>query len=95
MCRFADETDAATIRGLALADVVEVYDALVRPSSGVQTRRKLSVHLVSQQMAETPEEPAGAQMIVDESRFKAGLGCAPAATPIMSEAFGEYQYVCM
>lgn len=34
------------------------------------------------------EDPRGEA----ESTFKAGLGCAPAATPVISAAFGGYQH---
>ncbi len=33
-------------------------------------------------------------LVVDESRLKAGLGCAPAVTLVVSEAFGESSSVC-
>ncbi|KAI8985011.1 LuxS/MPP-like metallohydrolase [Trametes punicea] len=101
------ETDASVIRELPLEEVVRTYDALVRPSSGSQTRRKLSVHLASQQLHEeppptpSPAEPPQATLKVtlvaqgiagsaEESTFKAGLTCAPAAIPVISAAFGEY-----
>ncbi|KAI0674093.1 LuxS/MPP-like metallohydrolase [Trametes maxima] len=48
------ETDASVIRELTRDEVVRTYDALVRPSSGAQTRKKLSVHLLSQQLDEHP-----------------------------------------
>ncbi|KAI0819462.1 LuxS/MPP-like metallohydrolase [Trametes gibbosa] len=41
------EEDAALVCALALSEVVASYDALVRPSTGAQTRKKLSIHLVS------------------------------------------------
>ncbi|KAI0763999.1 LuxS/MPP-like metallohydrolase [Trametes elegans] len=44
------ETDVSVIRELTLGDVMQVYDTLVRPSSGHLTRKKLSVHLLSQQL---------------------------------------------
>ncbi|KAI0764784.1 LuxS/MPP-like metallohydrolase [Fomes fomentarius] len=87
------ETDASAIRDLSRGEVVEVYDALVRPSSGAKTRRTLSVQLLSQQLDETPPDMDQARLVVDESRFKAGLGCAPAVTPVVSDAFGEYTSV--
>ena len=75
------------IRTLTLGEVVAVYNGCMHPSLGAQTRKKLSVQLVSQQMEETPPEPGDAVMIADESAFKAGLACAPATTPVISDAF--------
>ncbi|PIL27298.1 hypothetical protein GSI_10445 [Ganoderma sinense ZZ0214-1] len=48
------EKDAEVIRALTLAEVVDAYNRLVRPSTGAHTRRKLSVQLVSQQLKEDP-----------------------------------------
>ncbi|KAI0367165.1 LuxS/MPP-like metallohydrolase [Pilatotrama ljubarskyi] len=131
------ETDASVIRELTLAEVVATYDTFVRPSSGGHTRKKLSVHLLSQEMREAPPEHAPSPPPADsgaaapstpqvhtttaanaagaergggavqpplkvllseeddrrgaaESMFKAGLECAPGATPVLSSAFGEY-----
>ncbi|KAI1798428.1 LuxS/MPP-like metallohydrolase [Ganoderma leucocontextum] len=112
------EKDAEAIRALTLAEVVEAYNTLVRPSTGARTRRKLSVQLVSQQLQEDVPSSAFAsvdakeaapaapvQLFLDtqevlgvldgradeqESAFKARLGCAPATTPVVSAAFGEY-----
>ncbi|GBE85090.1 Putative zinc protease [Sparassis crispa] len=83
------ETDAAFIRTLKLEDVVEVFDKFVRPSSAITSRKKISVHLVSQQMKDTPRTTDGAKVITNESEslFKAGLACYPAAVPVVSEAF--------
>ncbi|KAI0646092.1 LuxS/MPP-like metallohydrolase [Trametes meyenii] len=50
------ETDASVIRELTHDEVVRTYDALVRPSSGALTRKKLSVHFLSQQLVETPPD---------------------------------------
>lgn len=94
VCLLPDETEASAIRDLSFGEVVEVYDALVRPSSGTKTRRTLSVQLISQQLDETPPDIDQTRLVVDESRFKAGLGCAPAVTLVVSEAFGEYTSVC-
>ncbi|KAI0353367.1 LuxS/MPP-like metallohydrolase [Trametes cingulata] len=108
------ETDASVIRELTLAEVVATYDALVRPSTGGHTRRKLAVHLLSQEMREAPPEhvqspppadsavtaPGTSELLLAEeddvrgeaeSMFKAGLECAPAATPVLSDALGEYR----
>ncbi|KAI0634940.1 LuxS/MPP-like metallohydrolase [Trametes polyzona] len=145
------EVDASLIRELTLPEVVATYDALVRPSTGAQTRKKLSVHLLSQEIHETPLPPAvhascpppadsgispftpstspsvsvlatttsttaatasdapgtaeqqgagGPSVTVldaeadprgeGEAAFKARLVCAPAASPVISAAFGEY-----
>ncbi|KAI0718393.1 LuxS/MPP-like metallohydrolase [Cerioporus squamosus] len=86
------ETDAATIRALTLSEVIEAYNALLRPSTGAQTRKKLSVQLISQQINDTPEQTPDVQVVEDERMFKATLGCAPAAVPVMSEAFGQYAH---
>ncbi|EIW56019.1 LuxS/MPP-like metallohydrolase [Trametes versicolor FP-101664 SS1] len=123
------EEDASLIRELALPEVVATYDALVRPSTGAKTRKKLSVHLLSQEIREAPPAHPSAASDIDaspntdadvsgtaegavrpasqrtatlvaeedprgevESAFKAGLGCAPAATPVISAAFGGYEH---
>ena len=85
-----------------------MYNTLMRPSTAVHSRRKLSVQLVSQQLKDDVPPPAPApeavliedtQQVVGvldrsagerESAFKARLQCAPAATPIVSAALGEY-----
>ncbi|KAI0658946.1 LuxS/MPP-like metallohydrolase [Cubamyces menziesii] len=96
------ETDADAIRALTLAEVIRVYDTLVRPSTSAQTRKKLSVHLLSQQLHEEPPAPGPPTIVLSEADtgsnssdtrtalFKSGLGCAPAATPVISAAFGEH-----
>ncbi|KAI0746531.1 LuxS/MPP-like metallohydrolase [Daedaleopsis nitida] len=85
------EKSAEAVSELTLAEVVEAYNTLMRPSTGAKTRRKFSVHLVSQQLDETAAEERGeVQFIDDESLFKCQLACAPAVTPVMSEAFGEF-----
>ncbi|KAH9896624.1 LuxS/MPP-like metallohydrolase [Cubamyces lactineus] len=93
------EADADAIRALTLAEVIRTYDALVRPSTSEQTRRKLSVHLLSQQLHEEPPAPRPATIVLSEvdkgsnthmALFKSGLECAPAATPVISAAFGEH-----
>ncbi|OSD07763.1 LuxS/MPP-like metallohydrolase [Trametes coccinea BRFM310] len=95
------ETDAATIRALTRAELASTYNALVRPSTSTghpRTRKKLCVHLLSQQLSEDPpprpctitlgtEADAGGAA---ESAFKASLPCAPAATPVRSPALGEH-----
>ncbi|TFK91904.1 LuxS/MPP-like metallohydrolase [Polyporus arcularius HHB13444] len=86
------ETDAATVRALTLSEVIEAYNTFLRPSTGAQTRKKLSVQLISQQMNDTPEQAANVQVVEDERTFKASLGCAPAAVPVVSEAFGRYAH---
>lgn len=109
------------IRTFTLAEVLDAYNTLVRPSTGARTRRKLSVQLVSQQLKEDVPASAVAPVDIDtkdaaivasplqlfldtqevigvlnggveeqESVFKARLGCAPATTPFLSAAFGEY-----
>ena len=66
-----DEKDAEVIRALTLAEVVDAYDKLVRPSTGAHTRRKLSVQLVSQQLKEdvpaSPFAPGDTKEAVSES----------------------------
>ncbi|RPD65209.1 LuxS/MPP-like metallohydrolase [Lentinus tigrinus ALCF2SS1-6] len=89
------ETDAAAIRSLTLSEVVEAYNTFLRPSTGLRSRKKLSVQLISQQVKETPESTTQIQIIEDERTFKAALGCAPAAVPVMSEAFGQYAHTGM
>ncbi|KAH9855602.1 LuxS/MPP-like metallohydrolase [Lenzites betulinus] len=104
------EEDAALIRALALPEVIATYDALVRPSTGAHTRKKLAVHLLAQEPGANPQKPASAPPAGHEhspalarptvvlaeadaaasAAFKAGLACAPAATPVVSAAFGEY-----
>jgi len=82
------EIDAEAIRALTLVEVLTAYDAFVLPTSESASRKKLSVHLVSQQMTEAaPAQGEGAIIIGDAddaelARFKAGLACYPAAVPI-------------
>lgn len=83
----ADETDAIGIRALKLKEVVDIFDRLVSPSSGSASRKKISVHLISQQIVEMP--PATEATVVtddSESLFKDSLTCYPAAVPVPSEA---------
>ncbi|KAI9058078.1 LuxS/MPP-like metallohydrolase [Trametes sanguinea] len=102
------ETDAAVIRALTRDEVLATYNALVRPSSSRRTRKKLCVHLLSQQLSEDPparlpsDDPGLTVVTLDadddagsvaESTFKASLPCAPAATPVLSPAFGEHGHV--
>ena len=53
----ADEADAAVVEALTLDELLAAYDACVLP--GAPARRKLSVQLVSQQLAEAPPPPPG------------------------------------
>ncbi|KAI0952754.1 hypothetical protein AcW1_007154 [Taiwanofungus camphoratus] len=81
------ETDAIGIRALKLKEVVDIFDRLVSPSSGSASRKKISVHLISQQIVEMP--PATEATVVtddSESLFKDSLTCYPAAVPVPSEA---------
>ncbi|KAI0330109.1 LuxS/MPP-like metallohydrolase [Cubamyces sp. BRFM 1775] len=93
------ETDGDAIRALTLAEVIRTFNTLVRPSTGEQTRKKFSVHLLSQQLQDEPPAPGPTTIVLNEADkgtntpmalFKSGLGCAPAATPVISAAFGEH-----
>lgn len=79
-----DELDADTIRSVSLTDVVEAYDAFVSPRNP-NTRKKLSIQLVSHQMHEEPPTPEHITFIEDESRYRTSLGCYPAAVPVFRE----------
>ncbi|OJT06440.1 Insulin-degrading enzyme [Trametes pubescens] len=61
------EEDASLIRELALPEVVATYDALVRPSTGAKTRKKLSVHLLSQEIRDAPPAQPPADSDIDAS----------------------------
>ena len=90
----------AAIRALTCHDIHDAYNAYLRPLTGARTRKVLSVQLLSQQLHEDPpphniashlmEACPNVHIIEDERKFKASLGCAPAAVPVMSEAFGRY-----
>lgn len=60
-----------------------MYDTYLMPHA--PTRKKLSLHLVSQQL-QTYEALSGAAqtriLVEDEALFKAGLVCSPAAAPV-------------
>ncbi|PCH40557.1 LuxS/MPP-like metallohydrolase [Wolfiporia cocos MD-104 SS10] len=78
------ESEAEMIGALNLQDVLHAYNHYIRPSTGSATRKKLSVHLISQQMQEAPRD-LGAMVVTDdkEPMFKASLGCYPAAVPVI------------
>ena len=75
-----DEVDANTIKSLQLNEVLEAYDKFVLPEG--TSRRKLSVHLVAQNVENAV--PANCTVVrdKDEAVFKAGLTCSAAAIPI-------------
>lgn len=81
-----EETDAAAIAALSLEEVLKTYDAFLAPSSTSTTRKKLSLQLVSQQVADTPP-PTNATLVYEstQSEFKASLGCYPAVLPISAQ----------
>ena len=73
----AAEKDTETIQALTFPELLAAYDALILPSS--PTRRKLSVHLLPQQLppdeGTLPPLPTGAHLIVDadgEPRIASG-----------------------
>ncbi|KAH9948332.1 LuxS/MPP-like metallohydrolase [Amylocystis lapponica] len=78
------EMDAEAIRALTREDVLEAFDRYVVPSSGSRSRKKISLHLVSQQVTELTRMTEGAVLVAEdsESLFKASLGCYPAAVPV-------------
>ena len=80
----AEQRDASAIKAMSLDDVVKAYDAFVRPSSGRATRKKFSVHLVSQRMEEDEPTQETAQVLGDETLipYKASLSCYPAPIPV-------------
>ena len=83
-----DEANASIIETLSLSDVLAAYDAHVLPSlsstSPTSRRRKLSIHLIAQQSASFNEPSARSLVVTEEhqARFKAGLQCSAAATPV-------------
>lgn len=71
-----DASPAAPPNTDADADVSGTAEGAVRPASG------RTATLIAE------EDPRGEAASV----FKAGLGCAPAATPVISAAFGGYEH---
>ncbi|KAH8078394.1 LuxS/MPP-like metallohydrolase [Cristinia sonorae] len=76
----SDETDSAVVNDLSLHELLTAFDRLVLPSS--QTRRKMSVHLLSQQLKMEQVFPNTVTVVRDEFVFKASLPCSPAAVPV-------------
>ena len=77
-----DEMDASVVRELTLGEVLAVYDTFLMPGDSAE-RKKLSYHLLSQQVAEDVQ-PTSGQVVVDEALFKAGLAYSAAALPVAS-----------
>ncbi|KAF7789938.1 hypothetical protein EIP86_000886 [Pleurotus ostreatoroseus] len=78
-----DDTDAATIQTLQHSDILDAYDTYLMPTSPV--RKKLSTHLVSQQLDESTQIiPQGTVVVRDEDEvlFKRSLNWSSAATPV-------------
>lgn len=75
-----DAVDVDAIRSLTLVDVVEAFDRFVCPRDQ-DTRKKLSVQLVSHQMREEATISDHAILVEDETMYRLGLGCYPAAVP--------------
>ena len=105
-CIFADEVNAETIRALTLAEVLNAYDAYILPSSPTRRKLSVQlVSQQTADAPPAPNPATQEQLLVEdldeaddlwgafaraERAFKAGLACAPAATPVHSAAFGEY-----
>lgn len=68
--------------------MLAAYDDFLLPG-GSAHRKKLSYHLVSQQLADEVQ-PGPEQVVVDdEALFKAGLACSAAALPVAPLATKE------
>lgn len=75
-----DETDSAVVADLSLSEVLVAYDRFVLPSS--LTRKKMSVHLISQQLKTEQFVAATATVVEDEILFKASLMASTSAVPV-------------
>ena len=65
----------------SLVDILSVYDQHLIP--GALARKKLSLHLLSQQLQVEERQVARKWTIIkDEALFKASLDCSPAAVPL-------------
>ncbi|TCD63052.1 hypothetical protein EIP91_006039 [Steccherinum ochraceum] len=80
------ETDSVTVNDLTLQEVLVAFDRYALPSS--RTRKKMSVHLKSQQLKTSQDVSAAATLIHDEYLFKAGLVCSTAAIPVNRRVVG-------
>ncbi|KZT12293.1 LuxS/MPP-like metallohydrolase [Laetiporus sulphureus 93-53] len=79
------EKDANAVRVLRIDDVLAAYDQFIRPSTDPCTRKKLSVHLLSEQLkSEEPQISPKVSLLTDSAlwTFKAKLTCYPAAVPV-------------
>ena len=75
------KNDAQVVEGLKLQEVLEAYDTFVLPDS--KARKKLSLHLVSQQVDEASATTLeGVSTVQDEGLFKRKLACSSAAVPV-------------
>jgi len=69
---------------LSKDDVLHAFNTFVRPVSSKESRKKFSVHILSQQVQEVAPDTAESKVVTDGSEhlFKASLACYPAAVPV-------------
>lgn len=86
LCAVAADKDAAAIQALSIDELLAVYDRLILPSAA---RKKVSIHLLSQQLREVPPqtERPGALVIAEGqdpelALFKRSMPSHSAAVPV-------------